>query len=184
MLILHECSVVWVLFVNASFAICISVSVVIGTLSNLIFRGFDLILFRTTRTTLELFLRFQHLPLTFFQKYAMQQAFKTMMGGMNSQSNQFNSAAFSPGSPFPFPMPSPPGPTAPANSFGTQSRAPSTPSASQSTITVDIPPTKVEAAPATNIKEEVEVKNEPKKIGNLQFLLRSPISFLLDETYL
>ncbi|KAK7387325.1 hypothetical protein VNO78_28044 [Psophocarpus tetragonolobus] len=99
------------------------------------------------------------------KKYAMQQAFKTMMGQMNSQNNQFGSAAFSPGSPFPFPMTSAAGPTAPASSATTPSRAPSASSASQSTITVDIPPTKVEAAPTTNVKDEVEVTNEPKKIA-------------------
>lgn len=115
----------------------------------------------------------------------MQQAFKTMMGQMNSQNNQFGNAAFSPGSPFPFPMPTAAGPTAPASSATTQSRAPSASSASQSTITVDIPAAKVEVAPTTNVKDEVEVKNEPKKIGNLNLesLLSNPISFLLDETY-
>ena len=41
----------------------------------------------------------------FFQKYAMQQAMKTLMGQMDSQNNQFGNAAFSPGSPFPFPPP-------------------------------------------------------------------------------
>lgn len=99
------------------------------------------------------------------KKYAMQQAFKTMMGQMNSQNNQFGNAAFSPGSPFPFPMPTAAGPTAPASSATTQSRAPSASSASQSTITVDIPAAKVEVAPTTNVKDEVEVKNEPKKIA-------------------
>ncbi|RDX73757.1 Protein TIC 40, chloroplastic, partial [Mucuna pruriens] len=96
------------------------------------------------------------------KKYAMQQAFKTMMGQMNSQNNQFDSSAFSPGSPFPFSMPSAAGPTAPAGFATTQSRAPS---ASQSTVTVDIPATEVEATPTTNVKDEVEVKNEPKKIA-------------------
>ncbi|KAG4995133.1 hypothetical protein JHK86_031960 [Glycine max] len=99
------------------------------------------------------------------KKYAMQQAFKTMMGQMNSQNNQFGNAAFSPGSPFPFPMPTAAGPTAPASSATTQSRAPSASSASQSTITVDLPAAKVEAAPTTNVKDEVELKNEPKKIA-------------------
>jgi len=82
------------------------------------------------------------------------------MGQMNSQNNQFGNAAFSPGSPFPFSTPSAAGPTATA-----QSRAPSASGGSQSTITVDIPATKVEAT--TDIKEEVQVQNEPKKIGNL-----------------
>lgn len=99
------------------------------------------------------------------KKYAMQQAFKTMMGQMNTQNNPFESGAFSPGSPFPFPMPTPPGPAAPANSTSTQSQASSTRTASQSTVTVDIPATKVESSPGPdiNVKDEVEVKNEPKK---------------------
>lgn len=99
------------------------------------------------------------------KKYAMQQAFKTMMGQMNSQNNQFNNAAFSPGSPFPFSTPSASGPTTPASSAATQYQAPPAYNASQSTVTVDIPATKVEPSPTTNIKDEEEVKNEPKKIA-------------------
>ncbi|XP_014518692.1 protein TIC 40, chloroplastic [Vigna radiata var. radiata] len=94
------------------------------------------------------------------KKYAMQQAFKTMMGQMNSQNNQFGNAAFSPGSPFPFSTPSAAGPTATA-----QPQAPSTSSRSQSTITVDVPATKVEATRTADIKDEVEVPNKPKKIA-------------------
>lgn len=122
--------------------------------------------------------------LIFFQNYAMQQAFKTMMGQMNSQNNQFNSSAFSPGSSFPFPIPSASGPAAPASSAGTQSQATSASSAFQSSVTVDIPATKVDEAPATNVKDEVEVKNEPKKIGNIQSLLSTSISLLDDMYYL
>ncbi|KAL5102224.1 hypothetical protein RYX36_006551 [Vicia faba] len=90
-----------------------------------------------------------------------------MMGQMNTQNNNpFDSGAFSPGSPFPFPMPSASGPATPAGFAGNQSQASSARTASQSTVTVDIPSTKVEAtasAPDINVKEEVEVKNEPKK---------------------
>ncbi|CAI8587024.1 unnamed protein product [Vicia faba] len=53
-----------------------------------------------------------------------------------------------------------------SSSNGNQSQATSARTASQSTVTVDIPSTKVEAAasaPDINVKEEVEVKNEPKK---------------------
>lgn len=81
----------------------------------------------------------------------MQQAFKTMMGQMNSQNNQFNNAAFSSGSPFPFPMP--PTPVPPAS-------PPSGPG-----DTVDVPATNVEAAAVTVVKDETEVKMEPKKLG-------------------
>lgn len=81
----------------------------------------------------------------------MQQAFKTMMGQMDSQNNQFSGAAFSPGSPFPFPMP-------PASGTVT---SPS-PAASQPMVTVDVPATNVEAK---HVKVETEVKTEPKKYG-------------------
>ncbi|XP_007032983.2 PREDICTED: protein TIC 40, chloroplastic [Theobroma cacao] len=88
------------------------------------------------------------------KKYAMQQAFKTMMGQMNTQNNQFSNAAFPLGSPFPFPAPPSPGPvTYPSPS-------------SQTAVTVDVPATKVEAAPATapatEVKSETETA-EPKK---------------------
>ncbi|KAJ7964359.1 protein TIC 40, chloroplastic [Quillaja saponaria] len=94
---------------------------------------------------------------TRLKNYAMQQAFKTMMGQMSSQNNQFNNAGFSPGSPFPFPIPSPSGPA--------QHATATSPGASQSAVTVDIPATKVEAAPATDAKVETEVKKEPKRIA-------------------
>lgn len=97
------------------------------------------------------------------KNYAIEQAHKTMMGQLNTQNNPFASGSFSPGSPFPFPMPSPSGPAAPASSAGNQSQATSARTASQSTVTVDIPATKVEAGPAINVKDEVEVKKEPKK---------------------
>ncbi|XVF20592.1 hypothetical protein REPUB_Repub12eG0013700 [Reevesia pubescens] len=86
----------------------------------------------------------------FTWKYAMQQAFKTMMGQMNTQNNQFGNTAFPPGSPFPFPAPPSPGPA--TARF---------PSSSQPAVTVDIPATKVEAAPVTDPSTEVKsVKNE------------------------
>lgn len=85
----------------------------------------------------------------------MQQAFKTLMGQMGTQNNQFNNAAFPSGSSFPFPMPSAPMPsTSPA------------PAASQPVVTVDVPATNVQAAPATVLNHEEEVKQEPKKVGN------------------
>ena len=77
------------------------------------------------------------------------------MGQMNTQNNQFNNAAFPSGSPFPFPMPSAPAPsTSPA------------PAASQPVVTVDVPATNVQAAPATVLNPEEEVKQEPKKVGS------------------
>ncbi|KAE8713381.1 Protein TIC 40 [Hibiscus syriacus] len=63
----------------------------------------------------------------------MQQAFKTMMGQMNTQNNQFGNAAFPSGSPFPFPTPPSQGPvTSPS------------PPPPQNRVTVDVPATKVE----------------------------------------
>ena len=89
----------------------------------------------------------------------MQQAMKSLMGQMNTQNNQFNKAAFSPGTPFPFPPPPPPpSPSAPASS--------PRPAASQAEVTVDVAATRVEATPATDIKDETEQKNEPTKFGN------------------
>lgn len=83
----------------------------------------------------------------------MQQAFKTLMGQMDSQNNQFNNASFSPGSPFPFPTPPISGPTT----------SPS-PVASRE-ATVDVPVTKVEAPPTIEVKDDQELKMEPKKSG-------------------
>ncbi|KAH7525221.1 protein TIC 40, chloroplastic [Ziziphus jujuba] len=90
---------------------------------------------------------------TRLKNYAMQQAFKTLMGQMNTQNNQFNNAAFAPGSPFPFPS-SASGPT-----------TSSSPATSQPSVTVDVPATKVEAATTTHMKDETDVKKEPKKIA-------------------
>ncbi|XP_039034764.1 protein TIC 40, chloroplastic-like, partial [Hibiscus syriacus] len=91
------------------------------------------------------------------KKYAMHQAFKTMMGQMNTQNNQFGNATFPSGSPFPFPTPLSQGPV-------------TSPSPPQRRATVDVPATKVEAAPttdpATNGKSETET-TEPKKYAFL-----------------
>ncbi|KAJ9147265.1 hypothetical protein P3X46_029442 [Hevea brasiliensis] len=110
---------------------------------------------------------------TNLKKYAMQQAFKTMMNQMNTQNNQFTNPAVSPGSPFPFPIPPASGPTSsPSYQTPSASGAATSPSyptsspppvASQSTITVDVPETKVEATPVTDAKDESEIKKEPKK---------------------
>ncbi|CAL5417189.1 unnamed protein product [Camellia sinensis] len=101
------------------------------------------------------------------KKYAMQQAFKTMMGQMDSQNNQFNNAGFSPGSPFPFPFPPPPnsGPTTspPFPNFATSGPAASpSPATSQSVVTVDVPMTKVEVPPPTDVKYDQDEEG-PKK---------------------
>ncbi|MBA0605436.1 hypothetical protein Godav_018016, partial [Gossypium davidsonii] len=74
----------------------------------------------------------------FSRKYAMRQAFKAMMGQMNTQNNQFGNTVFPSGSPFPFPAPPSAGPDIP--------RSPSF----QRTDTVDAPVRQVEAASVTD----------------------------------
>ncbi|MBA0549031.1 hypothetical protein Golob_020092 [Gossypium lobatum] len=68
----------------------------------------------------------------------MRQAFKAMMGQMNTQNNQFGNTVFPSGSPFPFPAPPSAGPDIP--------RSPSF----QRTDTVDAPVRQVEAASVTD----------------------------------
>ncbi|KAF7124366.1 hypothetical protein RHSIM_Rhsim12G0005600 [Rhododendron simsii] len=98
------------------------------------------------------------------REYAMQQAYKTLTKQM-AQNNPFNNAAFSPGSPSPWPTPSASGPaTSPPFPFATTS-GPDTstsPATSQSTVTVDVTATDVEAPPATDVKDNTELK-QPKK---------------------
>ncbi|KAD4585674.1 hypothetical protein R6Q59_035810 [Mikania micrantha] len=112
---------------------------------------------------------------SYLKKYAMQQAFKTMMGQMDTQNNQFSNAGFTPGSPFPFPSaprsPPPGSPfpfstsTAPGSSATSAPHsAATTAPASQRTVTVDVPPTKTEAPPAeVDSKDDFESPKEPKK---------------------
>lgn len=84
------------------------------------------------------------------KNYAMQQAFKTMMGQMNTQNSQFSGSPFMPGSPFPFPPPTSP------------------PSASQP-VTVDVSSTKLDDPPTVEVKEgtrdgeDDEPQKEPQK---------------------
>ncbi|XP_074372100.1 protein TIC 40, chloroplastic isoform X2 [Apium graveolens] len=88
------------------------------------------------------------------KKYAMQQAFKTMMGQMDTQNNQFSNqfnSPFTTGSNFPFPVPPP---SSPATS--------PSPVASRN-ATVDVPVTEVEAPPTTVINEEKESRPKSSK---------------------
>lgn len=94
----------------------------------------------------------------------MQQAFNTMMNQAAQQTGQFNNSAFSPGSPFPFPA-------APASAPTTSSLSQATHAASQPVVTVDVPASKVEATPPTDVGNETETKKEPKKYGVLQLPL-------------
>nr|GLL40470.1 protein TIC 40, chloroplastic isoform X2 [Ipomoea trifida] len=102
----------------------------------------------------------------FSWNYAMQQAFKTMMGQMNTQNNQFGNAPFSPGSPFPFPPPPPPT-SGPASSFPSpptaSSQATPSPSSVSQPVTVDVSATKVDEPPTPDVKDEEKVEEKPKK---------------------
>ncbi|KAJ9172972.1 hypothetical protein P3X46_016156 [Hevea brasiliensis] len=109
---------------------------------------------------------------TNLKKYAMQQAFKTMMNQTNTQNNQFTNPAFFP-SPIPpasgpssspsYPTPSTSG-TASSPSYSTSSGSLGSssppPVASQSAVTVDVP---VEATKVTDAKDETKIKKETKK---------------------
>ncbi|XAR57566.1 hypothetical protein NMG60_11025750 [Bertholletia excelsa] len=99
---------------------------------------------------------------TNLKKYAMQQAFKTMMGQMNSQNNQFTNTAFSPGSPFPFPAASPP--SGPATSPPTGPATSPSSASSPSVMTVDVSASNVGTPLTTDVKDSEEVE-EPKRIA-------------------
>ncbi|XP_039021902.1 protein TIC 40, chloroplastic-like [Hibiscus syriacus] len=97
------------------------------------------------------------------KKHAMQQAFKTMMGQMNTQNNQFGNAAFPSGSPFPFPTPPSQGPvTSPS------------PAPPQNRVTIDVPATKVEAAPVTDPATKGKSETETAKSKKYAFVDVSP----------
>ncbi|PWA59279.1 Concanavalin A-like lectin/glucanase, subgroup [Artemisia annua] len=110
-----------------------------------------------------------------WKKAAMQQAFKTMMGQMDTQNNQFGNAGFSPGSPFPFPTPATPGsspfpfppPSQPTSSSATSSSGPA------SGPFVDVSPEetlktsfdKVEESAETESPKESEYTNQAFQNG-------------------
>lgn len=100
----------------------------------------------------------------------MQQAFKTLMGQMNTQNNQFNNAAFPPGTPFPFPSDPASARTNSTTSQTSGTSARTNYTTSQTSVTVDVPATEVEARPTTDVKDETELKKEPKKIGNKHYI--------------
>ncbi|KAL9254428.1 TIC 40, chloroplastic-like protein [Drosera capensis] len=117
---------------------------------------------------------------SYVKKYAMQQAFKTMMGQMGSQSNQFT-PPFSPRSPFPYP---PPSTAAPESMFrpptSTQPATSVSPSASQATVTVDVSEPKAAEEPTSPIKHDKETKEEQKKYA---FVDVSPDDVLLKTPF-
>ncbi|KAK1288819.1 hypothetical protein QJS10_CPB19g00072 [Acorus calamus] len=100
---------------------------------------------------------------SYLKKYAMQQAFKSMMGQMSQDNSQFSNAPFPPVQPFPFPT-NPtqpfPFPTAPTSPYMTPSP---TPAASQPAAAVDVQATQVDAVPTTDVKEDTETREEVKK---------------------
>ncbi|PRQ56621.1 putative Heat shock chaperonin-binding protein [Rosa chinensis] len=96
------------------------------------------------------------------KNYAMQQAFKTVMGQMNSQNDQFSNAAFSPGSPFPFPA----APGSPSASPFSASAQPSFTDVSATRVDESPPASSASSAtpstPATDVKDEEKPKKEQK----------------------
>ncbi|XP_065849066.1 protein TIC 40, chloroplastic [Euphorbia lathyris] len=113
---------------------------------------------------------------TYLKKYAMQQAFQTMMNQMNTQNTQFSNPAFPSGSPFPFPTPPASGSagTSPFSPTSGPTTFPSYPTSSPSTtspsavaakppITVDVPAAEVEMSTVIDFKDKTETQKEPKK---------------------
>ncbi|KAG6579066.1 Protein TIC 40, chloroplastic, partial [Cucurbita argyrosperma subsp. sororia] len=88
---------------------------------------------------------------SYLKKYAMQQAFKTMMSQMNSQNTQMSNSTQPFGSPFAVP------PT-----FATGTAV--SPSVSETAASIDVTATKVEDEPVTNVKSETE-NMEAKKFA-------------------
>ncbi|KAJ6797359.1 protein TIC 40, chloroplastic-like [Iris pallida] len=116
------------------------------------------------------------------KQYALQQAFKTVMGQAAPQNGQHSNTAFPPGSPFPFPSASPSASSGsspsqfrntafpPGSPFPFPAASPTASSglspsqvAPRPGVQIDIPATKVESAPPTRVRDEPEIKKEPKK---------------------
>ncbi|URD78139.1 Proteasome complex subunit Rpn13 ubiquitin receptor, partial [Musa troglodytarum] len=89
-------------------------------------------------------------------RFALQQAFKTMMGQAAPQGGQFNNPSFGPGSPFPFPATTSSSPTASTTSPARVS--------TQQSVTLDVPATKVESTSQSEVGDETQLEDEnPKK---------------------
>ncbi|RAL54986.1 hypothetical protein DM860_013682 [Cuscuta australis] len=100
------------------------------------------------------------------KNYAMQQAFKTMMGQMNTQNGQFSTSPFMPGSPFPFPPPtSGPGGAFPSPPNTLSNATSSPPSSASQPVTMDVSATKLDDPPTPDVKDETRdaVDDEPQK---------------------
>ncbi|URD78143.1 Proteasome complex subunit Rpn13 ubiquitin receptor, partial [Musa troglodytarum] len=91
-------------------------------------------------------------------RFALQQAFKTMMGQAAPQGGQFNNPSFGPGSPFPFPATTSSSPTASTTSPARVS--------TQQSVTLDVPATKVESTSQSEVGDETQLEDEnPKKFA-------------------
>ncbi|KAJ6807212.1 protein TIC 40, chloroplastic-like [Iris pallida] len=116
------------------------------------------------------------------KQYALQQAFKTVMGQAAPPTGQFGNTTFPLGSPFPFPAASPsdsggssplqfsnttlqPGTPFPFPAASPSASSGSSPSqvASRPGVQIDVPATEVESTPPTRVGDEPERKKEPKK---------------------
>ncbi|XP_022141409.1 protein TIC 40, chloroplastic isoform X2 [Momordica charantia] len=86
---------------------------------------------------------------SYLKKYAMQQAFKTMMSQMNSQNSPISNPPQSSGPSFPIPL-----------TFGTGTTAP--PSVSEPNASIDVTATKVEDEPVSNVTNGAEIKESKK----------------------
>ncbi|URD78135.1 Proteasome complex subunit Rpn13 ubiquitin receptor [Musa troglodytarum] len=95
---------------------------------------------------------------TSMYRFALQQAFKTMMGQAAPQGGQFNNPSFGPGSPFPFPATTSSSPTASTTSPARVS--------TQQSVTLDVPATKVESTSQSEVGDETQLEDEnPKKFA-------------------
>ncbi|KAJ8510173.1 hypothetical protein OPV22_000607 [Ensete ventricosum] len=89
------------------------------------------------------------------KRFALQQAFKTMMDQAAPQGGQFNNPSFGPGSPFPFPATTTSSPTASTTSPARVS--------TQQSVTVDVPATKVETTSQSEVGDETQLEEEKSK---------------------
>ncbi|CAL9131674.1 unnamed protein product [Musa acuminata var. zebrina] len=105
------------------------------------------------------------------KRFALQQAFKTMMDQAAPQGGQFNNPSFGPGSPFPFPATTTSSPTASTTSPARVS--------TQQSVTVDVPATKVESTSQSEVGDETQLEEEKSK--NFAFVDVSPEELLQND---
>ncbi|CAL9781553.1 unnamed protein product [Musa acuminata subsp. burmannicoides] len=105
------------------------------------------------------------------KRFALQQAFKTMMDQAAPQGGQFNNPSFGPGSPFPFPATTASSPTASTTSPARVS--------TQQYVTVDVPATKVESTSQSEVGDETQLEEEKSK--KIAFVDVSPEELLQND---